>query len=60
MEKFIPKTTKKKIKSSYRSLYIRDDLILEIERIAKKNDTSINNVLISMIETCIAMDKEKK
>ncbi len=47
------KTTKKKIPSTYKSLYIRDDLVKKIELIAKMNNTSFNNVIISMIESCL-------
>ena len=36
--------------ASYKSLYIKDKLIKEIEKIAKDNNTSFNNVVISMIE----------
>ena len=47
---FKPKPTKNKEPSSYKSLYIKDILIKEIEKIAKDNNTSFNNVVISMIE----------
>ena len=53
--KFVPKKTKEKDPSSYKALYIKDSLIKEIEQIAKENDTSFNNVVISMIETCLKM-----
>ena len=47
------KTTKEKVKCSYKTLYISDDLIEKIGSIAKENDTSFNNVVISMIESCL-------
>ena len=50
---FIPKKTRKKEPASYKSLYIKDYLIREIEKIAKDNNTSFNNVIISMIEQCL-------
>lgn len=50
---FQPKPTKKKVKASYKTLYINDHLIQEINRIARENDTSFNNVVISMIEHCL-------
>ena len=50
---FIPKKTKEKEPASYKSLYIKEKLIKEIERIAKENNTSFNNVIISMIEQCL-------
>ncbi len=50
---FIPKKTKEKEPASYKSLYIKEKLIKEIEKIAKDNNTSFNNVVISMIEQCL-------
>lgn len=50
---FIPKKTKEKEPASYKSLYIKDKLIKEVEKIAKDNNTSFNNVIISMIEQCL-------
>ena len=47
------KKTKEKEPASYKSLYIKDKLIKEIEKIAKDNNTSFNNVIISMIEQCL-------
>ncbi len=53
--KFIPKKTKKKEPSSYKTLYLKEELVKEIEKIAKENNTSFNNVVVSMIETCLKM-----
>lgn len=50
---FIPKKTKEKIPSTYKSIYIKEDLVKKIEKIAKDNNTSFNNVVISMIEECL-------
>lgn len=50
---FIPKKTKEKIPSTYKSIYIKEDLVKKIEKIAKDNNTSFNNVIISMIEECL-------
>ena len=50
---FIPKKTKQKVLASYKSLYIKETLVKEIEKIAKENNTSFNNVVISMIEQCL-------
>ena len=47
---FILKRTKEKEPAGYKSLYIKEKLIKEIEKIAKENNTSFNNVIISMIE----------
>lgn len=55
---FIPKQTKKKDVSVHRSLYIKESLMEEVEKIAIDNNTSINNVIISMIEFCIKDSKK--
>ncbi len=51
--KFVLKKTKEKVSATYKTLYIKDDLIKKIEEIAKENNTSFNNVVISMIESCL-------
>lgn len=53
--KFVPKKTKDKNQSTYKTLYLKESLVKEIEKIAKENDTSFNNVVVSMIETCLTM-----
>ena len=53
------KKTQKKENSVYKSLYIKEDLSKKIEEIAKINNTSYNNVVISMIEICL-LDDEKE
>lgn len=50
---FVPKDTKKKESSVYKSLYIKEELSKKIEEIAKVNNTSYNNVIVSMIEFCL-------
>lgn len=47
------KPTKNKEPASYKSLYIKKALIEKIEEIVKENNTSFNNVVISMIEECL-------
>ena len=47
------KKTKEKVKCSYKTLYIADNVIERIDKIAKENSTSFNNVIISMIESCL-------
>jgi hypothetical protein len=54
------KTTKEKVKCSYKTLYISEDLIEKITAIAKENETSFNNVIISMIESCVKYKGAKK
>ena len=53
--KFVPKKTKEKEPSTYKTLYLKEKLVEEIEKIAKENNTSFNNVIVSMIETCLNM-----
>lgn len=50
---FVPKKTKDKDPAVYKSLYIKKDLVKAIEKIARNNETSFNNVVVSMIEECI-------
>lgn len=57
---FVPNKTKKKNPSTYKTLYLKDELVKDIEKIAKENDTSFNNVVVSMIETCLNMDNIEK
>ncbi len=47
------KNTKKKENAIYKTLYIKEALVKEIDKIAKENNTSFNNVIISMIESCL-------
>ena len=47
------KKTKGKVESSYKSLYINDSLIEKLDKIAAENNTSFNNVVVSMIESCV-------
>lgn len=53
------KPTKNKEPASYKSIYIKNDLIKEVERIAKENNTSFNNVIVSMIEECLKINTIK-
>ena len=62
---FVVRQTRQKDPASYKSLYIKDSLLKEVEKIAEKNNTSFNNVVISMIEACIygngeGQEEEKK
>lgn len=45
--------SKKKVNACYKTLYIRNETIERINQIAKENNTSFNNVIISMINYCI-------
>lgn len=57
---FQMKPTRKKVPSVYKSLYINEQLAERVEQMAKENETSFNNVVISMIEHCLAESKEEK
>ncbi len=50
---FTIKPTRKKEDSAYKSLYIKRSLAERIDRIAKENQTSFNNVVVSMIVACL-------
>jgi acyl-[acyl carrier protein]--UDP-N-acetylglucosamine O-acyltransferase len=52
------KKTKNKVMASYKTLYISDEIVEKIEKIAKENNTSFNNVVVSMIEFCLDSDKK--
>ncbi len=51
--KFEIKKTTEKDPSIYKTLYIKEKLSKQIEQIAVDNNTSWNNVVISMIESCL-------
>ncbi len=56
---FVVKKTREKESSLYKSLYIKEELVKQIEKIARDNDTSFNNVVISMIEHCLKEEDEQ-
>ena len=56
---FIPKTGKPKVKCGYKTLYISEELVERVDKIAFQFDTSFNNVVISMIEQCLSEDGEE-
>ena len=51
------KNTKQKEPAIYKTLYIKQSLADQIEKIAHEYETSWNNVVISMIESCLNGDK---
>ncbi len=55
---FKPKPTKQKIKSGYKTLYISDELVDKLNKIAADNDTSFNNVVVSIIEDFFERESE--
>lgn len=52
------KQTKEKNQSTYKTIYIKEELLKKVEKIATDNNTSFNNVIISMIESCLEEDKK--
>ena len=56
---FTPKPTKNKVKAGYKTLYITDSLSEKISKLAKDNDTSFNNVVISIIEAFFENNPDK-
>ena len=52
MKQFKIKKTKEKVQSVNKSLYIKKDLVEKLNKLAE-NNTSFNNVVISMIEYCL-------
>jgi len=54
------KPTQAKEEAVNKSLYIRKNLVDKIDELAKANHTSWNNVVISMIESCLADEDETK
>ncbi len=50
------KKTKGKEETCYKTIYIKQTLVDKINKIASDNNTSFNNVVISMIEACLNSD----
>ncbi len=55
---FVPKDTKKKVKAGYKTLYITDELSEKVSNLAKKHETSFNNIVISIIEEFFRENEE--
>ena len=51
--KFEIKRTQEKEEATNKTIYIKQNLVNKINEIAKDNNTSFNNVVISMIESCL-------
>ena len=52
------KKTKEKEPPTYKTLYIKESLVQQVEKVAGEHNTSWNNVVISMIESCLSDDEE--
>lgn len=55
---FVPKKTKEKVEAGYKTIYLRKTVIDAVEKIAQENNTSFNNVVVSMIERCLEENAE--
>ena len=55
---FVPKKTRTKVEAGYKTIYLRQSVIDAVEKIAKDNQTSFNNVVVSMIERCLEEERE--
>jgi len=51
---------KNKVEASYKTIYLKNDLIEKLDKIANDNNTSFNNVVVNMIEYCINGDEDSK
>ncbi|MDD6763405.1 MAG: hypothetical protein PUD92_07255 [Clostridiales bacterium] len=54
---FVPKKTKQKTKTCYKSLYMTEELAEKLNKLAADNDTSFNNIVISIIEDFFEQEK---
>lgn len=50
---FQPKKTRHKVESAYKSIYLRQTVIDEIDKLAAKHNTSFNNIVVTMVEQCL-------
>ena len=46
------------MEAGYKTIYLRQSVIDAVEKIAKDNQTSFNNVVVSMIERCLEEERE--
>ena len=56
---FVLKKTKDKVKSIYKTLYIPQDTAEKVERLAIENETSFNNVVVSMIDSFLRSENDE-
>lgn len=54
--KWQKKINRRKEEYIYRTLYIKQSLVNKINKLANDNNTSFNNIVISMIEACLEED----
>ena len=51
---------KNKVEASYKTVYLKNDLIEKLDKIAKDNNTSFNNVIVNMLEYCTNEDNNNE
>ena len=56
MIEFTIKKTRRKEESVSKSIYMKRSMADRIEKIAKENNTSFNNVGVSLLEACLKDD----
>ena len=58
---FEPKKIRNKAESAYKTIYLRQTVIEELDRLAAKYNTSFNSVVVAMIDQCLEdIKKEEK
>lgn len=50
---FEPKKTRNKVESAYKSIYLKQTVIDQLDQLAAKHNTSFNNIVATMIEQCL-------
>ncbi len=50
---FQPKKMRNKVESAYKSIYLRQTVIDELNALAAKHNTSFNNITATMIDQCL-------
>ena len=50
---FQPKKMRNKVESAYKSIYLRQTVIDELNALAAKHNTSFNNSAATMIDQCL-------
>lgn len=57
---FEPEMAKAKKGSVYKTLYISEELVEKVDRLAAENGVSFNKMVVTMIEYCLKEMKEKE
>ena len=47
-----------KVNASYKTIYLKQEIIEKVDKLANENNTSFNNIIVKMIESCLE-DLEK-